>query len=383
MSIHAGFAHSCFVDDDGALWITGTTRATPLAGPVQQRNLLLSPIKWEMCKIVRLESTNFHTLFIDNTGAVYACGSNVFGQLGLGDSSSRNEATQIALPFQTQSIHTAASHSVFIDNNGGVWVCGGNFYGQLGLGNTTQQLVVQKLEKCIKKKLMGFGKSSMPQIRTVSTLGYHTLFLDVNGNVWACGRNKHGQLGLDDNRHRSSPEKASLPTILQISAGHKHSIFLEEDGSVWVCGRNNCGQLGLGQIKKNVSQIMPEKLKNIPPIIKIKTGQNFTFLIDAENFVWVFGQNNHGQLGTGDTIERDSPTKLETPQMEDVSCGGYHTLFLDFEGNVWACGFNGTGQLGVGGSLDDGAERTVLTKVLNIPTFQVSINPDKKSARNV
>ena len=35
----------------------------------------------------------------------------------------------------------------------------------------------------------------------------HSLFLDENGNVWSCGLNEQGQLGMGDYTNRKTTEK--------------------------------------------------------------------------------------------------------------------------------------------------------------------------------
>ena len=34
--------------------------------------------------------------------------------------------------------------------------------------------------------------------------------------------------------------------VTKVAAGHHHTLFLAESGDVWACGRNTRGQLGLG-----------------------------------------------------------------------------------------------------------------------------------------
>lgn len=64
--------------------------------------------------------------------------------------------------------------------------------------------------------------------------------------------------------------------------------------------------------------------------------------------VYITGQNDYGQLGTGNIQYVYEFTKLETlPKLvTDISCGTEHTLFLLEDGSVYACGRNNSNQLG-------------------------------------
>ena len=79
--------------------------------------------------------------------------------------------------------------------------------------------------------------------------------LDKNGNVWAWGNNRYGQLGNGVFSASSNvpvqvmkPGDVPLTGIISIDAGFFHSLAVDEEGNVWVWGANDFGQLGLGYI---------------------------------------------------------------------------------------------------------------------------------------
>jgi X-linked retinitis pigmentosa GTPase regulator len=63
--------------------------------------------------------------------------------------------------------------------------------------------------------------------------------------VYACG-----QLGLGDKQGRDTYckwQRAAVPGVVrEVVAGTKHSLLLLETGEVYGCGDNRDGQLGLG-----------------------------------------------------------------------------------------------------------------------------------------
>ena len=81
----------------------------------------------------------------------------------------------------------------------------------------------------------------------------HTLMLDPLGRLWGCGGNFAGQLGLGHNEPGVNQlTQIQLPAafvddpIQQVIAGGAHTLVLTKAGQLWGCGWNDSGQLGLG-----------------------------------------------------------------------------------------------------------------------------------------
>ena len=126
--------------------------------------------------------------------------------------------------------------------------------------------------------------------------------------------------------------------------GYEHTITLSDDGIAHSFGRNGEGQLGLGHNKKNVS--LPTPIPNLPKINQVSCGLNFIVCVDYEGFIWSFGQNNSGQLGTGNKTDFNVPQKIQDiPPVVSVACGYFHTLMITTDSNLWSCGSNSVGQL--------------------------------------
>ncbi|MGX4236244.1 hypothetical protein ACWJV2_19540, partial [Clostridioides difficile] len=68
--------------------------------------------------------------------------------------------------------------------------------------------------------------------------------------------------------------------------------------------------------------------------------------------------NSSGQLGLGDTVNRNVFTKVDIDNVKDVICGGNQTFVIKNDGGIWSCGSNSSGQLGLG----DTVNRNVFTK---------------------
>jgi alpha-tubulin suppressor-like RCC1 family protein len=82
-------------------------------------------------------------------------------------------------------------------------------------------------------------------------------------------------------------------------------------------------------------------------VTKISSGAGFSLILKSDSSLWACGENNSGQLGVGDTVNRNVPVKVMSG-VENMSAGGSHSLILKTDGSLWACGANKSGQLGDG-----------------------------------
>jgi len=82
--------------------------------------------------------------------------------------------------------------------------------------------------------------------------GGHTLIVNKHGQVFACGLNTKGQLGLEmDTEHLVFEKIKSLDKyhILQVACGWDSSLAVTKDGELLVWGSNAYCQLGLPKRK--------------------------------------------------------------------------------------------------------------------------------------
>lgn len=135
-------------------------------------------------------------------------------------------------------------HTVMATTAGELFACGRNDFGQLGMGDTTDWFVPRPVGYFLR----GLGARS---VLAVACGQHHTVVSLSGGGVVAFGKNDHGQLGLG---HVSEPvlEPALLAPPLdsavatQLSCGYHHTAVATKGGEVYTFGRNDYGQLGLG-----------------------------------------------------------------------------------------------------------------------------------------
>jgi alpha-tubulin suppressor-like RCC1 family protein len=110
---------------------------------------------------------------------------------------------------------------------------------------------------------------------------------------------------------------------IDIDAGIDFSLIRTNLNEVWTCGKNNLGQLGLGDYNR---RIKPHKIKDYN-WTHSKTGANHVLLLDSSKKMWSFGDNTYGQLGLGDNFGRNEPTVVNAlERYDDISAGGNHSV---------------------------------------------------------
>jgi len=91
-------------------------------------------------------------------------------------------------------------------------------------------------------------------------------------------------------------------------------MILKENGELFIFGDNDCGQLGLGH-NNDISK--PTLLMQDPTIKSICCGYSHSMILKENGELFVFGGNSHGQLGFGHTNAINKPTLLMTNKTID------------------------------------------------------------------
>ena len=97
---------------------------------------------------------------------------------------------------------------------------------------------------------------------------------------------------------------SSLSGVTAVSGGSSYSLALKNDGTVWAWGSNSSGQLGTGNTTNSKVPVQVPSLSGVIAIAAGTSGLNYHSLaLKADGTVWAWGDNNYGQLGTGNTTE--------------------------------------------------------------------------------
>lgn len=126
---------------------------------------------------------------------------------------------------------------------------------------------------------------------------------------------------------------------------------------LYAWGQNSNGQLGLGDTS---NRDVPTLVPGFDDVIQVSRDST-TVLIRADGTLWGCGHNGSGQLCTGDTTQRTSFVQIGSATNWVKACAGGEGFIvaLNDAGELWAAGYNENGSLGVG----DNTAKNVLTRV--------------------
>jgi len=341
----------------------------------------------------------YHSLAIKEDGSLWAWGSNLYGQLGLGDDDNgeRNIPTQVGTDYDWVSVSATWNSSLALKEDGSLWGWGENFYGRLfgdvvsdgddwnflpghedfvwvptqvgGDYDWVTMSAGQYHVLAIKTdgSLWTWGESDegalglgdgwltvpVPPTRVgvdndwtaVASRREQSLALKADGSIWAWGDNEHGQLGLGDTEARHVPTKVSDgPWASLAIGGQSRQAAIKSDGGLWVWGENE--YLG---IDVDDDQLVPARVGTASDWAAVATAYHHTVSLKTDGSLWAWGGNWYGQLGVGDYDDRVLPTQIGTDtDWVFMATWWYHTLAIKRDGSVWAWGRNLFSQLGDG-----------------------------------
>jgi alpha-tubulin suppressor-like RCC1 family protein len=193
-------------------------------------------------------------------------------------------------------------------------------------------------------------------IREVAAGGGSGIALMEDGTLEAWGGNSNGQLG--DGTLTRSPTPKPVPGVsgvVQIAMYGEHVAALLSTGHVLTWGSNLYGQLGNGTTgagrESNASRSpVPVEVPGITNAVSLGLGGASDAAVLADGSVLAWGENQHGELGDGTTVEKDVPTPVRNLRgVKSVVIGGIatlggHSAALLENGTVEAWGTDKTGS---------------------------------------
>ena len=326
-NIYCGVNYTFIIKNDGTVWSTGVN-------DFGQLGLGNTTAKYTTFTKTSISNTNKiycgknHTFILKNDGTVWSTGRNTEGQLGLGDNINKQVFTEISIALPVLDISIGDFCTFLMFENSPVQFTGSNIYYQIG-NHPLQGLDFKSFETYQQKEITGYS-------------GVYT----INGKTF---------ITLD------SGEYIELKNEYKISCGNEHTFIIKNNGEVYSCGRNSQGQLGLGDTS-NKSTFTKVNITDVKDVI---CGHYYTFIIKNNGEVYSCGRNNYGQLGLGNTADKNTFTKVNITDVKDVICGHYHAFIIKNNGGVYGCGRNYYGQLGLGNTTDS----NTFTKVMILKLF--------------
>ncbi|XP_015086597.1 ultraviolet-B receptor UVR8 isoform X3 [Solanum pennellii] len=251
------------------------------------------------------------------------------------------------------SVAAGGRHTLALSDVGQVWGWGYGGEGQLGLGSRIKIVASPHLIPCLDASSHGPDRSlGSPRgsittgsqkrkalgsyIKSISCGGRHSAVITDTGVLLTFGWGLYGQCGLGNTNDVLRPTCVSslLNTRIEaVAGGLWHSVCLCDHGRVYTFGGNQFGQLGLGTGTDH-TETSPRLVD--APILENKNakvvscGARHSAIMTEDSKIYSWGWNKYGQLGLGDTIDRNDPCEVPTDYCtpKNVACGWWHTLLL-------------------------------------------------------
>ena len=228
----------------------------------------------------------------------------------------------------------------------------------------------------------------MPVVLDRIFAGKSTFFISKDNEVYVCGCNKYGQLGLGHNNDVLEAVKTDFMHVDKIYCGEHHNIFVTTVKTGYGAGNNQYGQLGIGTVSDyenvpkpllirdiegvgfcglytifiqtnniiSVSGAAPnESIVRSSPVYESDLGSiivadGSSLVVDTmRNRPHVLGKNQYGCLGnfTINSIPEEKEISAFTGinKIDKILCGGEHVVILSNE-SVYTIGNNERHQLG-------------------------------------
>lgn len=173
----------------------------------------------ENVKFIDCAAGQYHYLAISEAGIAYSWGR----RKACGQGRKFNDFTPSPIPFDEnikfKRCFAYNVSSFLIDENDNIWSCGANNYGQIGLGRLNKTNVFKMITKF-------WDKSPVVHIACGDSMAY---FLTEDGHLYACGESDNSRLLMNDGENHKEPalcDRTKDLNVVFMSAGCSHIIIL-------------------------------------------------------------------------------------------------------------------------------------------------------------
>ncbi|KAF6091409.1 retinitis pigmentosa GTPase regulator [Phyllostomus discolor] len=179
----------------------------------------------------------------------------------------------------------------------------------------------------------------------------HTAVITGNNKLYMFGSNNWGQLGFGSKSAVCKPTcvKALKPEKVKLAAcGRNHTLVSTEGGKVYAVGGNNEGQLGLGDTEDRDTFHLIEFFTSQHQLKQLSAGSNTSAALTEDGKLFVWGENSEGQIGLNNVSNVCVPHQVTFGKpIAWISCGYYHSAFVTRDGELYTFGEPECGKLGL------------------------------------
>ncbi|ONI30686.1 hypothetical protein PRUPE_1G267000 [Prunus persica] len=275
-----------------------------------------------------------HSGFVSDTGALFTCGDGTFGQLGHGDY--RLHCYPVKVSFfaskHVEQIACGMRHSLVLLRGDEVYGFGSGKRGQLGIAKDKINLVSLPERSC------GFEGV---KIASITANGDHSAALSADGHLYTWGR------GFGDTLSAKTPQHLPTSfCFTKIALGWNHALVLT-GGEVFMFGGNHHGVLSnpdkMTPVKHSADSRADSRavvLEKVPGLegsrtLHIAAGAEHSAIVTENGVLKTWGWGEHGQLGLGNISDQTSPQEVslshkfrKEASLIEIYCGSGFTIAI-------------------------------------------------------
>lgn len=362
--VACGHDHTAVLKGDGTLWTMGHSGRGQLGNGSTGQSVV--PVK-VLDQVASVTCGRYETAAIKTDGSLWTWGLTQNRSLSESPGNFLNESTgsmNQTLPYKVMENVAAVScgwwHTAAIKTDGSLWTWGRNSEGQLGNGIIGDQ----PSDHSWTDSFAGRPNTNpapetvfhvMDNVVAVACGETHTAALKSDGTLWTWGSNYGGTLGssaVPMDEYHPTPTQV-LDQVAAVSCGDYFTAAIRTDGSLWMWGANSFNALGNGRVG-NVTRPTGDVIQTIPlkvmdGVSAVSCGSHHAAAIKTDGSLWVWGNNDYGQIGNGEAQESYTDPVKVLDNVIAVSCGEYHTAAVTGDGTFYTWGSNLGGELGNGG----------------------------------
>eukprot|EP00261_Vitis_vinifera_P018697 XP_010648895.1 PREDICTED: uncharacterized protein LOC100253065 [Vitis vinifera] len=280
----------------------------------------------------------YQTCALTHSGELYTWGDNGSGIDLVGERRKRSQwiPSRLSGPLNGTSISNVACgewHMAIVSTSGQLFTYGDGTFGVLGHGkleSISQPKEVESLSGLwVKAAACGpWHTAAIVEVRA-DRLKFNT----KGGKLFTWGDGDKGRLGHGDQERKLLPTCVAQLVdhdFVQVSCGRMLTVGLTCLGTVYTMGSAVHGQLGNPQAKDKSIAIVGGKLKD-EFVKEISSGSYHVAALTSKGSLYTWGMGANGQLGLGDTEDRNSPAVVEElryRQVESIACGSGFTAAI-------------------------------------------------------
>jgi len=370
LSVGVGEHRTCATKSDGTMWCSGMGVFGALGNDAEYSTTTFVQVASGMTWIDAVGGLD-HTCGRQQDGTAWCWGASTRGQFG-----ALVRSTTPSKISDAKAIATGDFHTCLVTMTGVLRCAGSNHAGQIRPGAATKEVPQPKGGPYA--KLFAYDRS--------------TCSLDGAGNVECWGANDAGNLGTGGVAWHQTPKPlpgvnwsaislgrtislgisagklywwgtehysdtyvdaptpilASFVDFTQVASGHGHACALRGNGDLYCVGENDKGQLGTGDAVGRSTPVLIGA-----GFTQVAAGQDHTCGVQSTNIL-CWGGNEFGAVGDNSSTDRSSPTLVQCMgcagrTVEKLSLGSGLTHVLMTDGTLFGWGLGNYGQIGTGG----------------------------------